>query len=316
MVKTPPSVWFDGMEFRIDSSLLRTPSLAKTASKIIRVLFVLASANHFNQLANILIVACLVVGAIVFIVPILHLIFGKRLSSLNAGFFIPKCMKAVDVQFGRIRVKLLKPTVRGRVLDVGAGGGAYFQYAFSSDNAVTEVVALEPNVHCHPKMQRTLEELKQGNGFGRGLELKPGRPLPKVKITAAFIEDHLKEVGPARYDFAILGNVLCEVPDQGSVLRALDELMVDGGRIFFSEHVRHANWKAKFQDFVNPWWCTLSDGCNCNRDTLGAMKKHCPDWTFVNWTFPQMPGPFEVGLALKRCNRKEKSASKGGKKDQ
>ena len=119
----------------------------------------------------------------------------------------------------------------------------------------------------------------RGRGLPRGCKLTPHRPLPDAKVDGRFIEAHLADVGPARYDYAVLGNVLCEVPDQRSVLAALDALLKDGAYVFFSEHVKHrVGWKGALQDFFAPWWCTLLDGCNINRHTMDTVRAACPDW--------------------------------------
>lgn len=201
----------------------------------------------------------------------------------------------------QVRQELLK-SMKGRVLDVGAGGGAYLQYAFANE-AVTEVVALEPNVGCHAHIKTTVSELCEGKGYGKGLAPRAAPP-PSVEIVSEFIEDHLKRVGGERYDWAILGNVLCEVPDPQSVLRALDALMKPGARVYFSEHVRAppGTMAETIQDWVNPWWVRVSDGCNCNRDSVGAMRRGT-GWALKVWTFQEKGLPwipiFELGIGVK-----------------
>jgi len=306
---SPPVVRFDGLEFAIDASMLRKPSRRKQLRNGVAVAAALALAWGAGQLLVLAAAAAAVLVLLAVVLPLAHLAFGKTLSSCTAGTFIPAVMAGVDARFGAVRAELLLRTLRGRVLDVGSGGGAYLKYAFAATaQPVTEVVALEPNVHCHDKLARTLAALGQGRGLPKSLPPTARRPLPRTRITAAFVEQHLAEEGAARYDFALLGNVLCEVPDQRSVLRALDALLVDGARVYFCEHVRYACWwKAALQDLVNPWWRTLSDGCNCNRDTLAAIRSSCPDWELVHWTFPQVPGPFEVGMAVVRRKEKKKT---------
>jgi SAM-dependent methyltransferase len=38
--------------------------------------------------------------------------------------------------------------------------------------------------------------------------------------------------------YIVLGNVMCEVPDQMSFLRDLDRVLKPGGKIIFQEHIR------------------------------------------------------------------------------
>jgi SAM-dependent methyltransferase len=313
---TAEATLFDGEEFRIGTSMLRQPSPGKVRRQRVALVGVAVVAVISGYLWALVAAAGALLVFIVAVVPVVFLVVGKRLSSAGAGLVIPAAMRSVDVKYGAIRAELLK-SIHGRVLDVGAGGGAYLKYAFAS-SAVTDIVALEPNVACHSALHATVAELRRGEGFGRGLSAPPvGLGLaaasttrdtanrgPTVEIVSEFIEDHLKRVGPGCYDWAILGNVLCEVPDQVSVLTALDGLLKPGGRIYFCEHVRvePGTFIGWLQDFVNPWWCVLSDGCNCNRDSVATMCKVTP-WTVKPWTFNEAGLPwiprFVLGMAVK-----------------
>jgi len=77
----------------------------------------------------------------------------------------------------------------------------------------------------------------------------------------------------------VLGNVLCEVPvDQKAFLLDLDRRLKPGGRIVFLEHVKSSNpVVASFQDLINPAFTVIAGGCNCNRDSLHALKS-IPGW--------------------------------------
>ena len=111
------------------------------------------------------------------------------------------------------------------------------------------------------------------------------------------------------FDWIVLGNVLCEVPDQEGVLAHVDRLVRPGGRVYFSEHIAHPAgtfWRS-VQDWVNPWWCCVSDGCNVNRPTLDRLlAQFTPEdgWEVQYW---QMDVgalvPFVMGVATKGVSR-------------
>ena len=76
------------------------------------------------------------------------------------------------------------------------------------------------------------------------------QPLPETRIEG--YHRSAPSHGARAVRFAVLGNVLCEAPDQRSVLAALDALLKDGAYVFF-EHVRHSvGWKGALQDFWRP----------------------------------------------------------------
>eukprot|EP00941_MAST-03F_sp_MAST-3F-sp1_P002549 g2549.t1 len=296
----PSPIRFNGETYRIDHSLLRRPNPSKRRKHWAVVVGLLVAAYAMDYLLYVILFLTALLSIVFLVVPLLHFLLGKKVSAISAGFIIPKVMGLVDIKYSRVRAQLLKK-MSGRVLDIGSGGGAYFQYAFASEGNVSSLTALEPNLNCHSALRKKVADLKEGRGFVRGLSLTQ---KPKVTIISDFIEDHLEKVGENSYDFAILGNVLCEVPNPQSVLRSLDQLLVPGAQIYFSEHVRSKSWiKSKLQDFLAPWWWYLADGCNCNRDTMTTICETCPMWVVQPWTFEDgdLPwiGPFVVGLAMK-----------------
>jgi SAM-dependent methyltransferase len=197
-------------------------------------------------------------------------------------------MNDVDYEF-RSERKALLHNVSGRVLDVGSGGGAYMQYYLDDD--VKELVAVEPNKALHPRIRR------QGRHLGRLTIIDDLRELKKSDKNSVDYEES--------FDWVVFGNVLCEVQDVSSTLAVIDSLLKPGGRIYFSEHVAalRGTWKRWLQDWINPVWKHVGGGCNCNRDTLEALKNHYhPD--IVYWTYDHRTvclGPFVLGLAMKRA---------------
>jgi len=63
--------------------------------------------------------------------------------------------------------------------------------------------------------------------------------LPRLELDGAYLSELAARVEPASVDWIILGNVLCSLPEPEKQLRLLDGLLKPGGRVYFSEHVRH-----------------------------------------------------------------------------
>lgn len=198
------------------------------------------------------------------------------------SFIIPRIMAQTDKEFEKEREVLLK-NVKGKVLDVGSGGGAYLKYFRNSDH----VVAVEPVVEMHPYIREA--------GVG----------LKELAIRNS-LDDVLAEFPQASFDWVILGNVLCEVPDIKQVLDQVDVLLKPGGHVYFSEHVAcpSGSWSRWYQDMVNPCWRHVSGGCNCNRESVRILKEH--RWDVIEFTYTHLKvclGPFVLGLAMKRSEK-------------
>lgn len=180
--------------------------------------------------------------------------------------------------------KLLLSKIQGRVLDVGAGGGGYFSYYAGK---VSSVVALEPFRDLHPVLREKAEEV--------------GIQNENIRICQDPVEIFQDDEG---FDWIILGNVLCEVRNVGSALKAVDRLLKPGGNVYFCEHVGrpHGDWRRLYQNIFNPFWCKVSGGCNCNHDSL-TMIQQIPNWDVVSWQFESIQvglGPVVMGLAKKK----------------
>lgn len=274
----PRAEWvhFDGEDFRVSQRMLvrqsRNPlkGLAVVGTKVGLV----AGAAFVSRSWGVALAAAAVAAqghhfvAVAFM-SVVYLVGGKKWTTRMSGIFVPSVCGAADAAFRPIREELMK-TMRGVVLDVGAGGGAYVKYSVMRGAAVARHVALEPNVHCHGAIRAAFAK-EVGRAVARGAAAET---LPRLELEGAFLSEFAAKLGPASVDWIILGNVLCELPEPGTQLRLLDGVLKPGGRVFFSEHVRDAegSWVGALQDAVAGWWERISDGCVCNRRSLQLIR--------------------------------------------
>lgn len=207
------------------------------------------------------------------------LMLSKSIQHRYLAWFLPLGMDKVAQEFKTERQTLLG-NVRGRVMDVGSGGGAYLDHCHAADH----VVAVEPVVELHPTIR------------------KRGKELASLTLVQT-VDEVVQQEPPESLDWVILGNVLCEVDSVPETLQQINTLLKPGGHVYFSEHLGHpvGSWSRSMQDWCNPFWRHMSGGCNCNRDSLAALESL--GWPVVAWYYNQWTttlfGPFVLGLAQK-----------------
>ena len=142
--------------------------------------------------------------------------------------------------------------VEGRVLEIGVGTGASFEY-YPAD---AQVVGTEPDPFMMERAQRRLEELGVTN-----IELRqtPAEELP--------FED-------ASFDHVVSSLVLCTVRDQPRTLAEARRVLKPGGTLRFLEHVRNdeSRFWGTVQDVIMPVWRWFGAGCHPNRRTQQAIE--------------------------------------------
>ena len=211
------------------------------------------------------------------------LIAPQKIRSKILGWFIPKVMAGLaDITHNQR--KLLLQHVSGRVLDVGSGGGAYLRHL----KGASHVVCIEPIRECHPKIRTSAVEA----GFQEY----------QVTIVGDTLEAYVQNNPYDKFDWVILGNVMCEVPDQRSTINCITSVLKPGGHVYFCEHIASPRGMSmrRIQDIINPFWNRVSGGCNCNRDTLHALEG-VHDWDIISWDLSLSVGGnrMVMGLAQK-----------------
>jgi ubiquinone/menaquinone biosynthesis C-methylase UbiE len=174
-----------------------------------------------------------------------------RLQANNSrAEFLDLVMTRADERgYGAIR-RALVGGLRGRVLEIGCGTGAMFDYY----DPAASVVALEPEVDFFELA------VKRAVKFGKRIEVVDGDGM-----ALAFKSDS--------FDAIVLGLVLCSVPSVEDVLVEAYRVVRPSGLLRAFEHVRSKDRLAGFlMDAGNPLWLRLNkQGCNWNRDPLEAM---------------------------------------------
>jgi ubiquinone/menaquinone biosynthesis C-methylase UbiE len=150
---------------------------------------------------------------------------------------------------GEARRQLLSG-LAGRVLEIGPGTGANFQYY----PALAQVTAIEPSFHF----------------------LKRAR----VKIAAAQASIELEE-GDAQalpftdncFDAAVATLVFCTIPNPMKALAEVKRVTRPGASLLMIEHVKAKTpGQRLLQNLWNPCQNFLVAGCNVNRDTEAAVR--------------------------------------------
>jgi SAM-dependent methyltransferase len=155
------------------------------------------------------------------------------------------------------RKRALFGDLHGAVLEIGPGAGYNLRY-YPVD---VRWVGVEPNPFMVPYLQQSIRELRRPADAFR---IDPGDPLG-VRLPA---EDE-------SIDAAVSTLVLCSVPHPEDSLQEILRVLKPGGRFAFIEHVaapRGTGLRA-FQDFVQPVWSLLADGCHPNRETWLAISR-------------------------------------------
>ena len=147
-------------------------------------------------------------------------------------------------QFGKYRRRALEPA-SGRVLEVGFGTGLNLSYY---PEAVTEIVALDPESMLEERVARRIEESPVPVTF---VQLDASGALPFADGT---------------FDAVVTTFTLCSIARVGAALAEMRRVMKADGRYLFFEHGRSEDaGTARWQDRLNPIQNVIGAGCHLNR---------------------------------------------------
>ena len=148
--------------------------------------------------------------------------------------------------------KMTAGVASGQVLEIGAGTGANF--TFYRPN--TKLTVLENNEFMFPKIFNAAT--------------KCGIDTTLVKGSSFYIP-----FADNSFDSIVTTLVLCMVEDLESTLSEIKRVLKSGGVFYFYEHVKSSDGiRSRFEDYINPLWKYLTNGCNLNRD-LGQTISNC-----------------------------------------
>jgi SAM-dependent methyltransferase len=140
---------------------------------------------------------------------------------------------------------------KGRVVELGAGTGLNLDHY--PDN-VSELLLTEPDPHMAAKLRKRAD-------------------LSPLDISVVEVPAEELPFDDASVDTVVSTLVLCTVQNPHQALAEVGRVLRPGGSLLFAEHVRSASPRAaRWQDRLNAPWSWYACGCQCNRDTISAMR--------------------------------------------
>jgi SAM-dependent methyltransferase len=153
-------------------------------------------------------------------------------------------------KYGPLKVRSFG-AVPDTVVDLGAGSGANFRYFPPG----TRVVAVEPSVHMHARLQRKARQ----HGLALDLHEAGGETLA---------------LPDASVDLVCASLVLCTVPDPARVVAEVRRVLRPGGRFVTIEHVPapHGSGIAALQRAIRRPWRWVFEGCELCNHTSAVLR--------------------------------------------
>lgn len=145
------------------------------------------------------------------------------------------------------------PRAQGKVLELGAGGGANF--ALYDPSRVTSVEGVDPS----PELLSRAHDAAKATGVPFTIECGIAEDLP--------FDD-------ASFDTVLTTFTLCSVQDQAQALVEARRVLKPGGQLLFCEHgaAPDAN-VAKWQRRIEPIWKRIGGGCHLTRPVSAAVAQ-------------------------------------------
>ncbi len=175
---------------------------------------------------------------------------GVRWYKRLQGALIAHGSESYERKVAAVKARLFG-SLSGRVLEIGAGGGANLRHLSPG----IDYVGLEPNEFSRAHLVRRAAE--------RGLRAEV------VNGTAEKLP-----FPDASFDAVFCSLVFCTVHDVPAALAEVKRVLKPGGRFAFVEHVAApaGTRTRRVQNAVRPVWQVLGDGCQPNRDTAAAIR--------------------------------------------
>lgn len=154
------------------------------------------------------------------------------------------------------RKRALFGSLHGAILEIGPGAGSNLRF-YQPDAQWTGV---EPNPYMHPYLLRTIQSL--------------GRPMERYHIDSGDSRGIRLPAEDASVDAVVSTLVMCSVPNPEDSLQEILRVLKPGGRFAFIEHVAAppGTRRRRVQDFIQPLWSWIGDGCHPNRETWRTIQ--------------------------------------------
>ncbi|XP_078545056.1 thiol S-methyltransferase TMT1A-like [Lissotriton helveticus] len=215
--------------------------------------------------------------------PLSRRLFPHLMAKLSMGY--NQAMHGRKKQLFSNMLEFAGSTVKLKVLEIGCGTGANFQF-YPRGASVT---CTDPN----PNFQQFLKKSQAENDH-----LHYERYLVASGEQLAGVDD-------ASVDVVVSTIVLCSVKSVEAVLKEVKRILRPGGAFYFMEHVAadHSTWTYFFQKIYHPTWKCLLDGCHLCRHIWKDLEnakfsdlKLQHIWAPFNW---RPFRPHIVGYAVK-----------------
>ncbi|CAF2992202.1 unnamed protein product [Rotaria socialis] len=199
----------------------------------------------------------LVFGSLSFIVALIAIGMGYlKLDGISRQKLFASVMYTMsdpnDTRIMNLRCnELLKhSTVKGHVLEIGAGTGINFPCLHNNTN-IESYTGLEPNIHMHSYFYKFIQQWD----------------IPyEIRLSNNSATD-MHHIEANSVHTIIMTFVLCSVPDPlpEKVLLEAHRILKPGGTFIFIEHIA-ANSETNpftygFQKAIEPLWFIIGDGC-------------------------------------------------------
>jgi len=150
--------------------------------------------------------------------------------------------------------KELISNLEGTILGVGEGTGVNFQ--FYSDSA--KIFAIEPSIPMLEKAKMKANGKNNITFYNYGIN----------------DIDLINQVEENSIDSIVCTLVLCTIDYPNLALSNFKKWLKPNGKLIIMEHIHASKPINKlFQDFINPTWKLIGDGCNLNRNTDQLIKE-------------------------------------------
>ena len=150
------------------------------------------------------------------------------------------------------RRREIVPLARGRVLELGCGGGLNQQ--FYEAGRISAFAGIDP----HEKLLEGARARASAHGWDGDIRAGVAEDLP---------------FATGSFDTVVCTYTLCSVDDPERVLAEVRRVLAPGGRLLFLEHGRAPDQAvARWQERIEPVWKPLAGGCHLTRPVGAALR--------------------------------------------